>query len=56
MLDKNEIYLDEKGISHYLCGSRLSNSGIVMMGWWNLVQKKYCAVKTSEFLNLLADE
>lgn len=56
MQDKNEIYLDEKGISHYLCGSRLSNSGIVMMGWWNLVQKKYCAVKTSEFLNLLADE
>ena len=53
--EQSEIYLDENGISHYLSGNRSNDSGIVMMGWWNLVQKKYCAIKTSEFLNLLND-
>jgi len=48
-----EQYKTPNGDELYLVGSQENDSGIVMLGWWNIIEKRHCAGTTNEFLSHL---
>lgn len=53
-IGKSETYLDDCNNEYYLLGSNIGkDSGIVMLGWWNIINRIYCAETTQVFLNML---
>ncbi len=51
---KAETYVDECNNEYYLLGSNVGKeTGVVMLGWWNIINRIYCAETTQVFLNML---
>lgn len=52
---RDQAYHDVTGRVYYLSGSRKKEAGVVMFGWWNLIQQKHCALSVPDFLTILND-
>lgn len=50
---KSECYMDVKGKKHYFIGSNKEMSGVVMLGWWNIINRTYCSASVEVFLQTL---
>lgn len=53
-IEKSEVYMDDYNNKYYLFGSNTGkDTGVVMLGWWNIINHVYCAETTQVFLNML---